>query len=239
MSVFKFKRFEIRHDKCAMKIGTDGLLLGAWTDLSSAKRVLDVGTGSGVIAVMCAQRKNDASIMAIDIDEDAAEQALENVKISPFAKNIQVGVADFCDVTLEGVAGGVKFTHIVSNPPYFVEQTCSPDCKRNQARNSSALPFEDLMRKSAELLCEGGKLSIIIPASLSCMVVSCAVRYGLYLSRRTDIADAPCADFKRSMLEFANGVILPTERANMYIHDVNGGYSLDYKNMMSEYLPLL
>ena len=236
MSVFKFKRFEIRHDKCAMKIGTDGLLLGAWTDLSTAKRVLDVGTGSGVIAIMCAQRNSNANIMAIEIDEDAAEQAMENVKMSPFAENVQVCLADFCDIALEDISSGEKFTHIVSNPPYFVEQTCSPDCKRNQARNSSALPFEDLMRKSADLLCEGGTLSIIIPASLSFIVVSCAIRHGLFLSRRTDVADVPCAGFKRSMLEFVNGLILPTERSNMYIHSIGGEYSLDYKNMMSEYL---
>ena len=238
MSVFKFKRFQIKHDKCAMKIGTDGLLLGAWADVSSARRVLDVGTGSGVIALMCAQRTQDALICGIDIDEIAVCQARDNVAKSPYAKNICIDVADYREFSLNNLFPNGQFTNIVSNPPYFIEHTTSPDERRSVARNSNSLPFEDLLKNSSEILCQGGRLSIIVPVSLACYVVSCAAKYSLFLCRRTDVADSPSLCFKRSLLEFSYDVVLQTERDFLIIHDENGDYSSDYRLLMCDFLSL-
>lgn len=236
MSVFKFRRFQIKHDKCAMKIGTDGLLLGAWADMSSAERVLDVGTGCGVIAIMCAQRKQDALIWGIDIDEMAVCQARDNVAMSPYAKNVFIDVADYRNFTFNDSSTNELFTNIVSNPPYFIENTTSPDEKRSLARNSNSLPFEDLLKNSSEMLCEGGRLSIIVPTSVAYLVISSAVKYDLFLCRRTDIADSPSSCFKRSLLEFTYDIMLQTERDFLIIHEEDGRYSSDYKRLMCDFL---
>lgn len=236
MTVFKFKRFQIKHDKCAMKIGTDGLLLGAWADVSSAGRVLDVGTGSGVVAIMCAQRKPDALVWGIDIDETAVCQARDNVVMSPYSENIIIDIADYRKFALKDSAANERFTHIVSNPPYFIEHTTSPDERRSVARNSNSLPFEDLLEKSSEILCKGGRLSIIVPTSLCVHVVSCAAKYSLFLCRRTDVADSPSVCFKRSLLEFSYDIVLQTERDFLFIHDKNGEFSSDYRRLMCDFL---
>ena len=133
---FKFKQFTIRHDKCAMKVGTDGVLLGAWCDISSNKYILDVGTGSGLIALMVAQRNSSAEIDAIEIDEMACEQAKENVQSSPFNKQISVIHSDFNDFI---PTSGKKYDHIVSNPPYFINALSCPDAQRNTARHANTL----------------------------------------------------------------------------------------------------
>lgn len=236
MSVFKFRQFQIKHDKCAMKIGTDGLLLGAWADMSSAERVLDVGTGCGVIAIMCAQRKQDALIWGIDIDEMAVCQARDNVVMSPYAKNVFIDVADYRFFAFNDSSTNELFTNIVSNPPYFIENTTSPDEKRSLARNSNSLPFEDFLKNSSEVLCKGGRLSIIVPTSVVCLVISSAVKYDLFLCRRTDIADSPSSCFKRSLLEFTYDIMLQTERDFLIIHEEDGGYSSDYKSLMCDFL---
>jgi len=134
---FQFKQFTVWHDKCAMKVGTDGVLLGAWADMEQARSILDVGTGSGLIALMAAQRNLTAAITAIDIDESAIIQARENFDRSPWVNRLTAE-----PISLEDFAGSTDamFDVIVSNPPYFHQSLHSPDKKRTLARHS-ALPY--------------------------------------------------------------------------------------------------
>lgn len=134
---FKFKQFTVYHDRCAMKVGTDGVLLGAWAQVDNARRILDVGTGTGLIALMTAQR-SQAHIMGIDIDEKAVGQAEENVKASPWKERISICRKDVMQMCRE-VDG--TFDAIVSNPPYFVENVHCPDARRNVARHTGVLPL--------------------------------------------------------------------------------------------------
>ena len=133
---FSFKQFTVYHDRCAMKVGTDGVLLGAWTDVSGARDILDIGTGTGLIALMLAQR-SEAHIVAVDIDEDAVKQAKENVEKSPWPGRIEVERHDICCFNSD-----IRYDVIVSNPPYFFNSLKCPDGQRNIARHTVGLNFE-------------------------------------------------------------------------------------------------
>ena len=154
---FAFKQFVIHHDRCAMKVGTDGVLLGAWTDVSLAHRVLEIGTGTGLVALMLAQRCG-ATILAIDIDKDAVGQAQENVSASPWGNRVEVGEQD-----VRSYETNMLFDTIVSNPPYFIDSLKCPDGQRSTARHTDTLHADELMEKVPELLTPEGKFSLIIP----------------------------------------------------------------------------
>ena len=139
---FKFKQFTVYHDKCAMKVGTDGVLIGAWADVSRAEKILDVGTGSGLIALMIAQRC-DASVLGIDIDEDAVIQARENVMASQWSGQITIARQD---VRVMANECDTKFDVILSNPPYFAEDVKCPEAQRNTARHTDELDFHSLLQ---------------------------------------------------------------------------------------------
>ena len=144
---FQFKQFTIRHDKCAMKVGTDGVLLGAWAGTESCSRILDVGTGTGLIALMLAQRSK-AVVDAIDIDADACLQAQENAESSLFAGRINVFHSDLADFAQ---ASTHLYGLIVSNPPYFVDSLKCPNLQRNTARHTDTLTLEDLLQYSRKV----------------------------------------------------------------------------------------
>lgn len=159
-ATFRFRQFTVRHDRCAMRVGTDGVLLGAWARLDApARRLLDVGTGTGLIALMLAQRAPAARVTALDIDPACVLQARENVAGSPFAERIEVIEGDIKDYEAEG------FDHIVSNPPFFTEQTLAPDPRRALARSATSLPADALIAAALRLLAPEGTLSVILPAS--------------------------------------------------------------------------
>lgn len=194
---FQFKQFTVYHDKCAMKVGTDGVLLGAWCDVKEAKRVLDIGTGTGLIALMVAQRC-DAEIVALDVDAGAIEQARINCGASPWYPRIEV---EHCDVLSYFPEG--RFNHIVSNPPYFVEEVHCPDKQRNLARHTHGLTFALLVEKVAELLTSDGRFSVILPVSAMSDFIYQAERNALGLSRRTMVCTKPGILPKRVLLEFS------------------------------------
>ncbi len=193
---FAFKRFTVRHDRCAMKVGTDGVLLGAWADVSSARHMLDAGTGTGLIALMLAQRC-DARVRAIDIDADAVEQARENVAASPWPDRITVERQD-----IRTYDPGIRFDVIVSNPPYFAHALNCPDRARNTARHADQLEFESLAATSARLLAPEGKLSVILPADRKSAFDDAAKRYGFELLHGTWVRTKPDAEPKRVLLSF-------------------------------------
>ena len=177
-----------------MKVGTDGVLLGAWFNLEPGMSVLDIGTGTGLIALMAAQR-GAGSVTAVEIDPDAAGQALENVRRSEWADRIEVINADIALFTAR-----TGFDRIVCNPPYFRDSLRCPDAGRNTARHNDSLSFETLVRCSASLLAPDGLLCLVMPFDAVSVFTKCAALAGLYLCRRTDLVTAPGKTPKRSLL---------------------------------------
>jgi tRNA1Val (adenine37-N6)-methyltransferase len=194
---FTFKQFTIRHDRCAMKVGTDGVLLGAWTDVSHSYRLLDIGTGTGLIALMLAQRCPKASITAIDIDAEAVEQARENVLLSPWSDRVEVALQDICKYLTDK-----HFDTIVSNPPYFIDSLKCPNGQRNTARHTDTLDAERLLESVARLLTDDGRFSIILPAEQTDLLIQTAYAQGLYPSRQTAVITRPGLSPKRILMEF-------------------------------------
>lgn len=176
---FDFKKFKIKHDKCAMRVGTDAVLLGAWVVPDGIKKILDIGTGSGVIALMLAQ-KSTARITAIDIDKLSAEQARDNVEASAFAMQVQVIHTSFQDMANSTAE---KYDLIVTNPPYFVDSLKNNSDIKATARHNDALSFADLLSGVKLLLTEKGKFCLILPTKEANDFRELALTKGLYLSK--------------------------------------------------------
>lgn len=195
---FRFKQFTVRHDRCAMKVGTDGCLLGAWTDTSGARRIADVGTGSGLIALMLAQRNTDAHIDALDIDPDACLQATENVAASPFATRIRILHTDFRTYTPSS-----PYDLIVSNPPYFDESLKCPEAKRRTARHTDTLSLTELLRQATAHLTDDGRIALILPYAQRGALLRQAEADSLHLVRETRVIPVEGAQPKRLLAELA------------------------------------
>lgn len=202
--MFQFKQFAINDDRCAMKVGTDGVLLGAWADVAHASRVLDVGAGCGLISLMLAQRFPQIHVTALELDSDAAIQAQENGAESPFAMQVDVVEGDFADFALQDYGRTFEaFDAIVSNPPFFEEDLLPPDGARANARHTAVgLNFENLVAGSARLLCDGGTLSVIIPKDAQLRFHAICNRHGFSLLRATDVRTVIRKAPKRVMLHF-------------------------------------
>lgn len=201
MSKFQFKQFSVEQDRCAMKIGTDGVLLGAWTPIeNNPNSILDIGTGTGIIALLLAQRSAAEQIDALEIDEEAYEQSTDNFENSPWNDRL------FCfhaalDEFVEDPED--EYDLIVSNPPFYSENYKSNDESRDLARFQDAMPFEDLIEASAILLSENGILSVIIPYKEEDDFVSLANDYELYPIKITRVKGTPTTEIKRSLLAFS------------------------------------
>ena len=196
MSMFSFKQFSVCQDRSAMKVGTDGVLLGAWA--SGGNSILDVGTGTGLIALMMSQRFPQAQVTAIDIDDQAVAEALQNVESSPFSQRITV-----CCSSLQQFAvmhNHSSFDSIVCNPPFFEETLHCPDAARNVARHTEALPFSDLTDCCAALLSERGTLNLIIPVSALGRVEEQCAYSSLFLSEKLFVRTVQRKQPKRVML---------------------------------------
>lgn len=180
-----------------MKVGTDGCLLGAWADLSGSCNILDIGCGSGLIALMAAQRCLDAIITGIEIDADAASQATENATSSPWTDRVKIINNDFLTYLPEG-----KYDTILSNPPYFTNSLKCPDDKRNKARHDDTLTSISLLQHAYELLSEGGRLSIVIPADHQEVWLQQAEGIGYSIRRVTLIHTRANIAPKRVLMEF-------------------------------------
>lgn len=196
---FQFKQFTVWHDKCAMKVGTDGVLLGAWASVRNAHRILDVGTGTGLVALMLAQRSlPDANIVALEIDEAAAGQARENVARSSWKERIEVVQVDF-----KKYQSSAKFDVIVSNPPYFIDSLGCPDQQRNSARHNDSLTYEDLLAGVAGLLAEDGTFTIVIPADVADRVKMIASAKRMQAVQQLNVITKPGGIPRRTLITFS------------------------------------
>ena len=198
MSKFQFKQFTIEQDRCAMKIGTDGVLLGAWAPVEQNPfSILDIGTGTGIIALMLAQRSTAQQIDALEIDEQAYEQATDNFENSPWNDRLfcfHAGLDEFMEEPED------EYDLIVSNPPFYAEDYKTNNDQRDLARFQDALPFEDLIEAADLLLSENGILAVIIPFKEEDRFLAIAKEFELYPTRITRVKGTPTAEIKRSLL---------------------------------------
>ena len=200
-TMFQFKQFSVNQDRCAMKIGTDGVLLGAWATVTHRPfSILDIGAGTGILSLMLAQRSFSETIEAIEIDDNAYEQAAENFENSPWADRLFCYHAGFLEFIEE-----VDDTYdlIISNPPFYSEDYKTENTQRDLARFTDALPFEHLLYGTSKLLSENGKAAFIIPFSEEDNFIALAAKFNLYPNRITRVKGTPSTDIKRSLLEFS------------------------------------
>ena len=234
---FRFKQFTIQDDRCAMKVGTDGVLLGAWAETPPRPspqgretaqgreiRILDVGTGSGLIARMLMQRCPEAEVEGIDIDEAAVEQAREN------------GVNAYCS-SLQDWQG--SYDLIVSNPPYFQNSLKNPDKGREMARHTDTLSYAELIQHSARLLQEGGRLALILPAEAENEIRQLAAAADLFLTHVTRVYSKENRPPKRILIAFRkwtmdNGQWTISEDT-LILEDEKGGRSLPYQELCRDF----
>ena len=201
MSKFQFKQFSLEQDRTAMKIGTDGVLLGAWTPVEkNIFSILDIGTGTGIIALMLAQRSSASQIDALEIDENAFEQATDNFENSPWNDRLFCFHAALDEFVQEPED---EYDLIVSNPPFYSEDYKSSNDQRDLARFQDAMPFEDLVEAAALLLSENGIFSVIIPFKEEENFLALAKKYKLFPLKITRVKGTPTTETKRSLLAFS------------------------------------
>ncbi|MBN8704029.1 MAG: methyltransferase [Bacteroidetes bacterium] len=231
-SAFAFKQFVVKQDKCAMKVSTDAVLLGSWANAQHAKHILDIGTGTGVIAMMLAQKTN-ASIDAIDIDEGAYLQAKENVVNSKWNERIKVYHASFQEFAQKETK---KYDLIVSNPPYFIGSSKAGYFERTLARHADVLPYSDLLDGAVKLLDKKGIFKVILPCKEGEIFRDMAESKRLLLTKLTRVrTKQEKTTEKRLLMQFAFERTSFSENTLVIGHNQDSGYTLEYKQLTKDY----
>ena len=232
MSLFRFKQFSVAHQNSSMKVGTDAVLLGAIAGVSRAKRILDVGTGCGVIALALAQR-TEAEIYAIDIDQDSVQEAMQNFKNSPWNDRVSAKEISFQEFA---ETNPPAFDVVVSNPPFFQNALRSPADKRNIARHNSTLTFDDFAKACKNVLTPEGKAWVILPLKESWIFTRSMMRFGFRDFYRMQIHPKSYQPANRVILGFASwqdDVIY--EDLSLTIRNGDGAYTDSYKQVTAEF----
>ncbi|MBP5800197.1 MAG: methyltransferase [Prevotella sp.] len=228
--LFEFRQFTIHQEECAMKVGTDGTLLGAWAMAREGQcRILDIGTGTGLMALMMAQRYPEAEITGIDLDEKAVFQAQANAMASPFANRIRIQQADVNSFTDK------PFDSIVCNPPFFVDSLTCPDARRSQARHAETLTYETLILSVKRLLDTNGVFSVIIPTDYRSQLLSEASLSGLMLTRECFVRTTPKKSPKRCLMEFRWRPVATVDTATETLEMKPGERSEWYHQLTKEF----
>ena len=227
--IFNFKQFSIAQDKCAMKVGTDGVILGAWTRAENPKTILDIGTGTGLIAIMMAQRFKTALIKAIEIDHESRKQAKDNFQNSPWSSRISTE-----EISLQEFQHSSTFDLIVSNPPYFENSLKANTKQRAQARHTDTLSFEELIEYSAKMLCKNGTLSMIIPSETKSKVERIAKNNQLHLNRLCWVRGREKKIIKRAVLQFSF-FKKNIEKSTLVIEKERHIYTEEYINLCKDF----
>jgi tRNA1Val (adenine37-N6)-methyltransferase len=198
---FRFQQFNIGHDRAAMKVGTDGILLGAWSELEGAQRILDIGAGSGLLSLMAAQRNASALIEAVEIDEPSAQQAAENFQKSKWSARLSILNTDARDFARREESRAA-YDVILCNPPFFRAGSKSPDPARGGARHQTGLSCDALLEGVSRMLTSQGRLNVIFPAADSEVWIAAGAAAGLSPKRITRVRPLPGVNFKRVLVEF-------------------------------------
>ena len=228
---FAFKQFTVYHDRCAMKVGTDGVLLGAWVNAADAAGILDVGTGTGLIALMMAQR-SEGIIHGVELDESAFLQATENVKRSPWADRITLFHNTFQQFARNRTG---SYDLVVSNPPYFRNSLKPPAKSRSLARHDDHLSYESLLFYSSEILSDRGRLAVILTADGFSNFEVMARFHGLQPMRVTHIRPQPCKDHSRCLAEFSRGNQKNCHYSEIAIRNEDSSYTKEYIELTRDF----
>ena len=228
---FQFKQFKILQEKTAMKVNTDGVLLGAWTNTNGAKTVLDIGTGTGLISLMIAQR-SDAIITGVEIENDAANEALGNVQNSTWSNRIFIQNSSFQDFAKTTTN---NFDLIISNPPFFSDGIKNTNPQISMARHNHLLPFEDIIAGAVKLLSDFGKLALILPFEQANKFAEKARHNSLFLIRLTEVKPFPDKEPNRCLMELGKQEQV-LQKNQMSVFDESGSeYSDEFKNLVREF----
>ncbi|WP_299339074.1 methyltransferase [uncultured Psychroserpens sp.] len=229
---FQFKQFTINQDQCAMKIGTDAVLLGAWTSIENHPfSILDIGSGTGILSLMLAQRSDAQIIEAIEIDDNAFEQCVENFEQSPWNDRL------FCyHASLEEFADEIDDTYdlIVCNPPFYSETYKTENHQRDLARFQDAMPFAHLLNSVVVLLSKNGIFSVIIPFSEETQFITLASNVKLFPKRITHVKGSTSSNIKRSLIEFSFSKT-PLETSELIIETSRHQYTNDYIELTKDF----
>ena len=227
---FYFKQFHIHHDRCAMKVGTDSVLLGAWTKVAEAKKILDIGSGSGVLSLMLAQRTSaEVAIHGVEIESQAYAQACLNARQSPWAGRIK-----FHHQSLQQFNETASFDLVVCNPPYFTSSKLSPSLKRTQARHNAGLPSKALVEGATRLLSRAGRLAVILPFAEGMDFIMLASRAGLVCSRKWSFRSMENKPVSRLLLEFSYNATVP-EYGNIILYAAHGKWTDAYARLVTPF----
>ncbi|HMN06270.1 MAG TPA: methyltransferase [Flavobacteriales bacterium] len=226
---FRFKQFTIRQDRCALKVGTDGVLLGAWTEYRDARRILDIGTGTGVLALIAAQRNGKAQVEAVELDPASAQQARENVAESPWQRRVQVHEADIRNWKPDHL-----FDLILCNPPFYKDHPASSDSRAAKARHEGTLDLEALVQAIDRLGTGTVRASLILPLHRLDELEDVAGRMGLSAMRRCFVYHVPHKPAKRALVELARREKGDAAQEELVIHDGQGGYTWAYRALLED-----
>ena len=226
---FSFKQFTIYQDKAAFKVGTDGVLLGATADLTGVSRILDAGTGTGLIALMLAQRCG-AEIVAIEPDYDSYIQCCYNVSGSRWNDRINVE-----QTTLQNFNPGYKFDLIISNPPFFTDSLKNPDPRKSASRHNDSFTNPELLKGASRLMAEGGRLQVILPYAEGNIFIAEASEYGFYCNNILKIRPLPTSEIRRMILTFSKQLLTPTEKFLTIEHGNRHDFTEEYINLTKEF----
>ncbi len=231
---FKFKQFTIEQDRCAMKIGTDGVLIGAWSSLDHyPESILDIGTGTGLIALMMAQRSDASLIDALEIEENAYEQAVENFENSDWGDRLFCYHAGF-DEFVDEMQDEEKYDLIISNPPFYSEDYKSGESNRDQARFADALPLPELIEGASLLLSKNGHFDMILPFSVEEKALKIGKNFGLFPRKITRVKGTEDSPIKRSLISFGFKNIAP-EIDELVLEISRHNYTPEFKELVKDF----
>lgn len=233
MSKFQFKQFAVEQNRCAMKIGTDGVLLGAWAPIDNNPfSILDIGTGTGIIALILAQRSGATQIDALEIDEDAYEQATDNFENSPWNDRLfcfHAALDEFIEEPEE------EYDLIISNPPFYTEDYKSENQQRDLARFSDAMPFEELIEVADLLLSENGIFAVIIPFKEEERFIDLCAEVELFPVKATRVKGSPTTPIVRSLLAFKRYELSVLEADELIIEINRHEYTDEYIELTKDF----
>lgn len=227
---FQFKQFYVAHHACAHKVGTDGVLIAAWTEVENTSTILDIGSGSGLISLICAQRFPQAHVVGIEQDAAAFAQACENVQNSPFTARIKLEHGDFGSFRFRGM-----YDCIISNPPFFDGATSSGNTQRDKARATVGLSHQLLAQKSVELLHPSGTFSLILPKAEAKQFIRLAEKSGLFLQRRCKVYGTAKAEDKRWMMSFGHQSPATVSEESLILRKEDSSYTDAYKTLCAAF----
>lgn len=227
---FQFKQFLIRQGQTAMKVGTDGVLLGAWVGVENCSSILDIGTGTGLLTLMAAQRNAQAQIEAVEIDSAAYLQACENIASSPWNDRITLHHTSIFNFYPEK-----RFDCILCNPPFFLHSTPAPEHSRSIARHCNEFSHTDLLSLSQRLISPQGKLNLILPTTEAENLIRQSSQYSAYLTRITKVKPTPQKAPKRYLLEFSFSHPAPLDSSELILEYSHHNYSPEYRELARDF----